>query len=652
MRSAAELAFRIRQETSNLWMYAFPAGRPSRGAGKPCFPDPAPLLPILRQTAYAEEISRLAEAILSHRFPLLGYTVETGPHIDWRRDYVHGISTPPVYFRRLPYLDFRRVGDHKVIWELNRHQHLVVLAQAFLLQERAEYLAELEAQMKSWMEQNPLGGGINWTSALEVAFRALSWIWIDHFAGSHWTADFRDTVLSQIWLHGRYLEANLSVYFSPNTHLLGEAVALHAIGRRLEGAARTSRWRALGDRIVREEMNRQVEADGSHFERSSYYHIYALDFFLLHAALAGADAPFLEKLGRMADFLAALMDESGAIPLIGDDDGGRLLHPYGPRQEFGRATLAAASVLLGRGDWPYGPADLHPLAVWLFGARACQAPPPRPAAPSSRLFPDCGLAVLRAGAVQVVADAGPFGPGGAGHSHSDTLSLHVRAGDREILTDPGTYTYVSDPVWRDRFRGSAAHNTVRVDGRDQASPAGPFRWRDKPSVNIGQWSSAPDVDFLDATCLSGAPAAPVKHRRRIVLCKPDVLLVVDDVDGPPGDHLVEQFWHPGAAVERLPNAFRIGGLCLLFPGDIPIEVEEGAECGWRSDVLGARAPATVLCRRARTPLPVRWATILLFSDSPEAVTAREASGALQFHFDGRGWTVELPPSGLPTIRRG
>ena len=63
--------------------------------------------------------------------PICG-TLETGPAIEWSRDYAHGVAYPAVWFRRIPYLDFARVGDHKAIWELNRHQHLVTLAQAWL----------------------------------------------------------------------------------------------------------------------------------------------------------------------------------------------------------------------------------------------------------------------------------------------------------------------------------------------------------------------------------------------------------------------------------------------------------------------------------------------------------------------------------------
>ena len=99
----------------------------------------------------------------------------------------------------------------------------------------------------------------------------------------------------------------------------------------------------------------------------------------------------------------------------------------------------------------------------------------------SHVFQDSGVVVMRSQKVSALFDAGPFGPLSGGHSHSDTLSLVVANGDREVLIDSGTYSYM-DPEWRELFRGSSAHNTIRIDGRDQAIPAGPFRWVQKPDV--------------------------------------------------------------------------------------------------------------------------------------------------------------------------
>ena len=379
MRSPEEIYFRLRQEVGNLAMFLFPPIATGTVSAPPgVLPDAVAVAAALRGTRYASEVVRVADEILNHRFPILGLTVDTGPMIDWRRDYLHQVTSGTPYFRRSPYLDFSRAGDHKVIWELNRHQHLTLLAQAFRLTGRREYLDEAFRQIESWLDANPFLRGINWASALEVAFRALSWAWLWHMAGRELPDALRARFLTAVDRHGRYLELNLSVYFSPNTHLLGEAVALHALGVLFPSFPRAAYWVETGGGIVEQQMARQVRDDGSHFEQSTYYHVYALDFFLLYRAVAKPSASYDTRLVAMAEYLDALLGVNGTLPLIGDDDGGRLFHPYGERAGFGRATMATCAVLCQRPEWLRGPEYLHEQAAWWLGWMRCPLPPDRP----------------------------------------------------------------------------------------------------------------------------------------------------------------------------------------------------------------------------------------------------------------------------------
>lgn len=622
MRSWAEFSFRVRQEGANLRVFAFPPRIRNTAEAPAGLPDGGAVARRLRGTAFAAGVERVADSILRHEFPIFGTIVKTGPEIDWRRDYVHGVSSESRYFRRVPYLDFGRVGDHKLVWELNRHQHMVLMAQAYLLTGRSEFTAEIGRQLESWYLQNPWLRGINWASALEVAFRALSWLWVDHLAGAELPPDRRARLREGLYRHGCYLNNNLSHYFSPNTHLLGEAVALHALGAAYPQWPAAERWRRTGAALLEEQVRRQVRGDGSHFEQSVYYHVYTLDFFLLHLALVRAggrdvSAEYVDRVGLMAGFLDALMGDAGAVPLIGDDDGGRVFHPFGARERFGRATLATAAIVLNRDDLGYAESDLSEQALWWLGADVRAGSRQAAArARSSRLFDGAGVAVMGCAGRQVVVDVGPFGEGSGGHSHSDTLSMVIREGREEILIDPGTYTYLADPAWRNLFRGSAAHNTIRVDGRDQADPAGPFRWTNKPNVKLLSWSSTDTEDQVTAECRQGA----LVHRRSVQYCKPGRLVVVDVVEGPVGEHLVEQFWHPGETMTRVgESSFRIGPKVVLFT-DPAAKVR--MQDGWRSTVLGEKTPAPVLCASLRRSLPVRLVSVVDFegaaagTDSP------------------------------------
>ncbi len=630
MRSRREIAFRIRQEAANLAMWArppepgvvVPAGIPAGAA----LPDPIATAGRLRGSAFAREVEALARRVLHGRIPLLGIEIETGPQIEWRRDYVHGISSAAPYFRRCPYLDFARVGDHKLIWELNRHPQLVLLAQAFRFTGERAFLDEALRQLESWLDANPFLRGINWASALEVAFRALSWTWLWLLAGDLFPAPLSPRFQTALYRHGCFLEHNLSVYFSPNTHLLGEAVALHALGALFPTWPRASQWRATGGRVVREEMQHQVRPDGSHFEQSAYYHVYALDLFLLHRALAGAAAgdAYDKRLQAMAEYLHALEGPSGILPYLGDDDGGRVFHPYGERPRFGRATLATCAALYCRPEWAGGVEDRDCQAAWWLGAPASAPPAALSRAPeASQLFRDAGIAVMAAGDRQIVIKAGPFGEGSGGHSHSDVLSLVARIGPREVLIDPGTYTYIADPEERNHYRGSAAHNTLRIDGRDQALPAGPFRWLEKPATAIREWTSSGVADSLDASCAY----AGFTHRRQIRFLKSaGCVVVLDTVEGPAGEHILEQFWHLGAAEDA-------GRLAFTAPAE--------SLAGWRSRALGSREPAPVLRVTYQGPLPAQMAAVLDLSGNPAPGAVRLSGEAEKVVVAWNGRSVEF-----------
>ena len=111
---------------------------------------------------------------VTHRFDLLGYRdLDYGADIDWHLDVVHGKRAPRQSWFKVKYLDFDQVGDSKITWELNRHQHFVTLAKAYWLTGNEKFVQEIFAQWKQWQQENPYPVGINWASSLEVGFPQL-----------------------------------------------------------------------------------------------------------------------------------------------------------------------------------------------------------------------------------------------------------------------------------------------------------------------------------------------------------------------------------------------------------------------------------------------------------------------------------------------
>jgi len=594
MRTFRELTFRIRQQAANA-LLAFSSPNLNLAADTPLalLPNPAHVADALRDTEFAHELIKIADEIVQGRVPIFDKVIDYGPAIAWRRDPQHGVETPANYFGRVPYLDLTAAGDHKLIWEINRHQHLVLLAQACVVTGRDVYYETIFRQLEHWWAENPFQCGINWTSALEVGVRASSWIWIWHLVGAKMATAFRQRFLAELYRHGLHLEYNLSIYFSPNTHLLGEAVALHALGRLFPEFPRADRWRSLGARIVRGHIQARVRNDGSYFEQSTYYQVYALDMFAFHAVLDEVPASYRETLTTMAEFLAGVTTDSGDLPFLGDDDGGRFFSPYGPRNRFARATLAAASVLARKRFFHFTPSDVDEIALWWLGPDRCKTVLANSSGPKSRLSEDTGIVVFRRGPVVALFDAGSFGQGSGGHSHSDTLSLVITVGDKEVLIDSGTFSYM-DPQWRSLFRGSTAHNTICIDGHDQGVSAGPFRWSQKPEVKLVEFTNDTNCGRAAATCSYSG----FTHTRTVEFTNSE-FAIIDHIAGPQGEHDIEQFWH----FAHMPREVSPGAWAV---GDIAEFTADGGcvEQGWRSRCFDSKEPAPVIVVRRRATLPL------------------------------------------------
>jgi hypothetical protein len=619
--------------------------------------DIAPIVELLRTRLpeQAAEIVHQADKICARRFDLLGYQdLDFGRDIDWHFDPVHGICAPQRVWFRIPFLDFRTAGDHKIIWEFNRHQHLATLARAWLVTGHDPYVDELEAQWYHWQEHNPYPLGINWASSLEVAFRSLAWLWVANLLElcPKLSAQFRQDLTRALGRNARYIEKYLSTYFAPNTHLLGEGVALFFIGTLCPQFRAARRWRELGWRIVLNESRRQVRADGMHFEQSVYYHVYALDFFLHARILAernGTSVPpeLDDTIERMAELLR-LISQGGAAPRFGDDDGGRLFDPRRNRVEHMLDPLATAGVLYNRADFKAAADGLREETLWLLGPEAAMQLPSRDrqgavaaCAASSGLYVMAGGTPPRA----LVIDAGPHGSGRGGHGHADALSLQVIVDGRHLLTDPGTFAYPWEKPERDRFRSTAAHNTLEVDGVSQAEPSGPFSWRELPRTRVERWITGECLDFFSASHDGYRRLAkPVTHRRVIVAWKSGVTLVRDVAEGA-GEHALALFWHIGPEFRFAEQ--RAGECRFCGPADAALSITGVQDAAWAAGVsdgewspaYGASEPAPVLQYEAKLALPAEFAVVLAPSASAgslERVTAAHPGLSIYRHTDESG----------------
>jgi hypothetical protein len=257
----------------------------------------------------------------------------------------------------------------------------------------------------------------------------------------------------------------------------------------------------------------------------------------------------------MMEYLASVMDAGGNVPMIGDSDDGVAVQLAPGREACGyRSLLAAGALLFRRADFKAKAGGLDDKTRWLFGAGADAAfealGPAGARLPARQEFAEGGYYILgcdfeSANEIRLVVDAGPLGYQTiAAHGHADALAFTLSVGGKEFLIDPGTYAYHAQDAWRRYFRGTAAHNTVRIDGLNQSEPGGNFMWLRKAAAGCSLWRPSAERDVFEGwhDGYTRLPD-PVMHRRRISLDKPARRLCIDDILEARGEHEMELFFH-------------------------------------------------------------------------------------------------------------
>ena len=360
-----------------------------------------------------------------------------------------------------------------------------------------------------------------------------------------------------------------------------------------------------------------MEPDGVGKERATEYQIFIIELFLLAGALGhliGDPFPpdYWDRLTRMVRYLSALSNRAGRLPMLGDGDSGQAVWLPGATPDRARDIIGISQLHEGNTSG----SDLRSTLL-LWGQTPQEIPIGRVAQSPQNLeiFPDGGYYVLAAdrgneNEIVVVFDAGPLGlaPLNA-HGHADALSFWLSYGGQEFLIDPGTYCYHSSAVWRSYFRGTAAHNTIRLDRADQSVPCGTFLWRDAAHCGIEHVNDSDE--FVE---VSGSHDGycrlrdPVVHSRSLRLFKKSRAVAITDRVECQGYHDVELFLHFSEKCQLRqtgPVSFEASlgkrRLGVRLDSRFVPQLYHGSEdpiFGWVSPAFGVKKPAFTLVARA------------------------------------------------------
>ncbi|HKK14800.1 MAG TPA: alginate lyase family protein [Gammaproteobacteria bacterium] len=557
--------------------------------------------------------------------------LDVGMPVQWHRCPLTGVEAPRAYGKAIDYRDAERVGNVKFLWELGRHQHLVPLAVGYAVTGQRRYRDAVLAQIEGWIAANPFGMGIHWCSGLEVALRLISWALVHSllalrdgprglFAA---VADPRALGRS-LYQQAAFVRGFTSRYSSANNHLIGELTGLLVACRVFDFGEQGRAWAAFAHEELEVEAERQVHPDGVDREQAFYYHLWVLEYLLVawlveQRAGHGFAQAFATRIDAMARFLDDVTPEGGLPPQVGDADDGMVARfdPAWPVDPYAEVLTAVAAVRNRGATIGIGPPGQK--AYWcamMAGRRLVETPPAVPRA-YPRCYPEGGYTVLGGEGLHLVFDAGPLGyPSIAAHGHADALSVCLAVDGQWWLVDPGTYAYHTEHGWRDYFRGTAAHNTLRVDGLDQSTIGGPFLWVRHARASLERCEAGAEGRQVAEGVHDGYRRRGVIHRRRLALEPPGTVRIEDAIEGG-GEHDLELHFHfaPEVTLEldgavclaTRPGAGR--GLEAVLDPAWRWEVVRGREeppLGWYSPALERKVPAPVLkgSRRAAAPLTV------------------------------------------------
>ena len=528
-----------------------------------------PLLHSLSDIQHQERYIQTADTILSGHvdiFSLHKAHLSHPPH--WNTDPRTGTVAPSTLGLSIDYRDERHVGDIKYLWETNRHLQLATIAQAYNLSKDPKYLDGLKLQLESWLEQCPYLSGPQWTSALELGIRLINWSLIWSLIGEERSALFEGTKgqefmqrwLQSIYQHCDFINDFYSAHSSANNHLIGEAAGVFIASTTWPFWPKSSHWRDRAKTILEREAISQNSSDGVNREQATAYQLFVLDFMLLSllsAKKSGQEfsSDFSHRFERMLEYISAIMDYQGNVPFFGDADDGFVTRLS---QEPGwcpfKSLLATGAILFERQDFKAKAGKLDDKNLWLFGASGKQIfdrlSPLTSKQKTHRIFPQGGVYILggdfdTVNEIQIIADAGPLGYLSiAAHGHADALSFTLSSRGEQILVDPGTYAYHSKKKWRDYFRGTAAHNTVCIDGLNQSVIGGNFMWLQKALPTVHQWHSDAQCDRLIASHDGYMRLSdPVEHIRELEFLKLQKRIIITDTIKCNGEHRVDFHWH-------------------------------------------------------------------------------------------------------------
>lgn len=406
-------------------------------------------------------------------------------------------------------------GNRAKLWLYNLHYFDDLNAQG--ADERRNWH---EALIARWIVENPAAGGNGW-EPYPTSLRIVNWI---KYALSG--SELSPAALSSLAIQTRWLVQRIEWHLLGN-HLFSNGKALLFAGRFFSGPEADA-WTRLGRAIIDRELPEQICTDGGHFERSTMYHALAFEdvLDLANLAVTFGDHDLHRRasshIAPMRAWLASMSHPDGEIGLFNDAAFGiaptrHALEAYADRLGFAPITV--------------------PLSL-----------------------PQSGYERVEIGTLLTLLDVAPIGPDYLpAHGHADAFSFEMSLFGQRVLVNSGTSVYAAGPE-RSRQRGTAAHNTVVIDGEDSSEVWGSFRVARRARIH--------DLHRADGLLPEPSTSISARHdgyhrlpgrptHSRSWHCSATSLVVEDTIVGQYRSAVAHLHFHPAVAVSQADNELSI-----------------------------------------------------------------------------------------------
>ncbi|HEX2978239.1 MAG TPA: heparinase II/III family protein [Candidatus Babeliales bacterium] len=387
------------------------------------------------------ELQNCASNFSHNCFDLLGSGKQCFTKIPWRSDFRCALQNDDHEFPLIYYKDIlinvgqddQQKKDIKVPWELSRFQHFATIGKAYELTPDEKYAQTFQDQINDWLENNPVLLGPNWVCPMDVAIRAINWIWAFHYFKDSKIISlvFWQKFIGSLYDHFDYLEHHWEVYDSrTSNHYFSDLIGYFYLcyffkpfGKPVQKKAEWCFQECL------REFDKQVFDEGTDYEGSTCYHKLIAEiihhiFFV--SELFGFEIQDVQKskFERMIEFVNWCSFVPDQLVQIGDNDSGKIVSGQLPLLKKNNAQTL-----------------MH--------------------------YKNFGISIFKKDRVHITLRHHAYqNRQPSGHHHNDVGSFTLAIDGVPVFVDPGSYIYTPSAFLRNKFRSAQMHNTFGIAGKE------------------------------------------------------------------------------------------------------------------------------------------------------------------------------------------